>query len=212
MNSSGDRLYRARFQWQPTLTEHDPANILTLEDVPPQTYAVQGAAALTFAVAGSLAATSAQPAGVALELVVAATVEYVAAPVEEGAPPGGGWFAPRPSIKWIDPPKSSPPPRPKLYSLVGSAAFVPGWVASADCAAGHAAGSGRVEVRWGMRPAAVYRTRVAHRRHTLVWAPRRSGSARVRFDVSPTADEWLALAPGDVVEALLSEEELAYAG
>ena len=92
--NDGSSLYRARFQWQPTTTAHDPDNILTLEDgVAAQTYTFTGdvaltfsvasdvdfgdtqdaAVALTFAVSSPLAATYAEPVDVALTFAVAAT-------------------------------------------------------------------------------------------------------------------------------------------
>ena len=70
MNAAGSPLYRARFQWQPTLTAHDPDNILTLENAP-VVYTVTGDVALTFAVASPQTATYAEPVAVALTFAVA---------------------------------------------------------------------------------------------------------------------------------------------
>ena len=68
--NDGSPLYRARFQWQPTLTAHDPDNILTLENAP-VVYTVTGDVALTFAVASPQTATYAEPVAVALTFAVA---------------------------------------------------------------------------------------------------------------------------------------------
>lgn len=69
--NDGSALYRARFQWQPTLTSHDPSNILTLNPAP-VTYTVTGDVTLTFAVASPQTATYAEPVAVALAFAVAA--------------------------------------------------------------------------------------------------------------------------------------------
>ena len=67
--NDGSALYRARFQWQPTLTAHDPDNILTLNPAP-VTYTFTGDVALTFTVSSPLAVTHAEPVAVALTFAV----------------------------------------------------------------------------------------------------------------------------------------------
>ena len=80
--NDGSPLYRARFQWQPTLTAHDPSNILTLNPAP-VTYTFTGDVALTFAVASPQTATYVEPVAVALTFGVASTqAATYAEPVE----------------------------------------------------------------------------------------------------------------------------------
>lgn len=72
--NDGSRLYRARFQWQPRRTVHDPANILTLENVAAQTYTFAGDVALAFAVAGPVTFTDIQVPSEALTFAVSSPV------------------------------------------------------------------------------------------------------------------------------------------
>lgn len=66
------------WQWQPTLTGHDPAPPITLEDgVAAATYTFTGDVALTFGVAWPLEVVYAEPAAVALTFGVAAPLSAV---------------------------------------------------------------------------------------------------------------------------------------
>ena len=72
--NAGSPLYRARVQWPPTTTAHDPANILTLENVAAQTYTFAGDVALAFAVAGPVTFTDVQVPSEALTFAVSSPV------------------------------------------------------------------------------------------------------------------------------------------
>ncbi len=148
MNAAGSPLYRARFQWQPTLTSHDPDNILTLENAP-VVYTVTGSVALTFevasdvdfgdtqdadvaitfAVSSPLAVTFAEAGDVALTFGVEAGFEYVAGSVEEETSStgghGGGSGSSGATWGWARPPR-----RPVTFEFVGSVAM-PKWKVAA---------------------------------------------------------------------------------
>lgn len=164
--NDGSGLRRARFQWQPTLTSHDPANIFTLESAAAgATHTLTGDAALTLGASSQLAAVYAEASassltlgatseqtstfvrGTPAELVLgtAAAFEFVSAAPPAQPPRGGGG----PLRGYI------PTRLPRVYEVSGDAR-----AAQLRAAAGLAVSRATIgEVRlaeFGVRSARVY--------------------------------------------------------